>query len=130
VSDAPYEISDWAYQGGLGSSDDYNGMENEFDSLINAMQESVDSSEDVEDITRKTEEFNNFIKFLEKNKITVGDWNTLPSDNNFSFRINTIDFKEGKVDLQIKSNDTNNMKEYFPTYEEFTSLLYNYQLFR
>jgi len=129
VSDAPYEISDWAYQGG-GSSDEYNGMENEFDSLINAMQESVDSSEDVEDITRKTEEYNNFNKFLEKNKITVGDWNTLPSDNNFSFRINTIDFKEGKVDLQIKSNDTGNMKEYFPTYEEFTSLLYNYQLFR
>ena len=60
----------------------------------------------------------------------MGSWYSLPADNNYEFKIRSVDFKKGTVDTVVKSVRTGTVTEHDPTYEEFITLLYNYQLFR
>ena len=82
------------------------------------------------DFAKREEEYNNFMKNLKKFNVGPGSWYKLPADKNYEFKIRSVDFKEGTVDTIVRSVKTNTVTEHNPTYEEFITLLYNYQLFR
>ena len=125
----PYELQDVGYQGRGDSDEDFFVyVKQKFDNLIESMKETLES-DDV-NFAQKEEDYENFIKNLNKFNVGMGSWYSLPADKNYEFKIRSIDFKEGTVDTVVKSARTGTVTEHNPTYEEFITLLYNYQLFR
>ena len=125
----PYELQSAGYQGLYDSDEDFFGyVKQKFDNLIESMKETLES-DDI-NFVQKEEDYENFIKNLKKFNVGMGSWYSLPADKNYEFKIRSIDFKEGTVDTVVKSARTGTVTEHNPTYEEFITLLYNYQLFR
>jgi hypothetical protein len=131
--DAPYNLSELAYNIWDKSDGDgenyYEYVEKRFDSLIEAMIDKL-SDEDIGDFQERNEEYEKFMKFLDKRGIGLGTWYSLPADDQFIFRIDDIIFNESSVEVSVSSKDKTSIKKYEPSFEEFITLLYNYQLFR
>ena len=126
---APYDLQDIGYQQyGDGSEDHFSYFRQKIDNLIDSMETALES--DDTDFAKREEEYNNFMKNLKKFNVGPGSWYKLPADKNYEFKIRSVDFKEGTVDTIVRSVKTNTVTEHNPTYEEFITLLYNYQLFR
>lgn len=130
--EVPYELSDLGYDiWNKGDNDEnyYEYVERKFDSLIESMIDKL-SDEDIGDFQERNEEYEKFIKFLDKRDIGLGVWYSLPADDQFVFRIDDIIFNESSVEVSVSSKDKTSVKKYEPSFEEFITLLYNYQLFR
>jgi hypothetical protein len=130
--DAPYELYDLAHNiwnKGDDDEDYYEDVKRRFDSLIEAMIDKL-SDEDIGDFQERNEEYNKFMKFLDKRGIGLGVWYSLPADNQFDFRIDDILFNTSSVEVSVSSKDRSSIKKYEPSFEEFITLLFNYQLFR
>jgi hypothetical protein len=124
---APYELQDVGYQQYGDDSEDYFAyFKQMIDNLIDSMETALES--DDTDFVKKEEEYDNFMKTLRKFDVYPGRWFPLPVDPNLEFKIRSVDFKEGTVDVIVKSQRTNTTTEHNPTYEEFVTLLVNYQL--
>ena len=129
--DAPYDLNELAYQiwDNRDEENYYEDVERRFDSLIEAMIDKL-SDEDIGDFQERNEKYEKFMKFLDKRGMGLGVWYTLPSDDQFIFRIDDIVFNNSTVEVTVTPRDKSVPKKYSPTFEEFITLLYNYQLFR
>jgi hypothetical protein len=133
--DAPYELNDLSYNiwnKKDGDEENYfEDVERRFDSLIESMIDKL-GDEDTGDFQERNEKYEKFMKFLDKKYISLGNWYSLPADKTFVFRIDDIDFNESSVEVSVEpaGRDRSSVKKYKPSFEEFVTLLYNYQLFR
>ena len=124
---APYDLQDVGYQQyGDDPEDHFSYFRQKIDNLIDSMETTLES--DNTDFAKREDEYNNFMKTLRKFDVYPGRWFPIPVDPNLEFKIRSVDFKEGTVDVIVKSQRTNVTTEHNPTYEEFVSLLVNYQL--
>jgi len=133
--EAPDELSELSYNiwdKKDGDEENYfEDVERRFDSLIESMIDKL-GDEDTGDFQEKNEKYENFMRFLDKRGISLGNWYSLPADKTFVFRVDDIDFNDSSVEVSVEpaGRDRSSVKKYKPSFEEFVTLLYNYQLFR
>ena len=133
--EAPDELSDLSYNIWDKKDGDeenhFQDVERRFDSLIEAMIDKL-SDEDTGNFQERNEAYEKFMKFLDKRGISLGNFYLLPADKTFVFRVDDIDFNDSSVEVSVEpaGRDRSSVKKYKPSFEEFVTLLYNYQLFR
>lgn len=85
-----------------------------------------------DDLTEDVDEgqLKKYFEFVDRisSKFRLGNWNSLPKDNRFSFRINDFDKNEMKVSLTLRK-PTGELKRISITEPNFNNLLYQPELF-